>query len=392
VEYSVPMEEAERTLRRRYDADESDVEQPSEQKRLSELSSDDSRVAVEALVLCAGKRTIQTGGDETTIVEGELADSSGVISFTAWEEFGLEEGDEVRVEGADVREWDGEPQLNLGNETRVEEAEGVEPPRQPYGTRRLADLSEGDRAVSVDVRVVESEERVINGRDGETTITSGVLGDSSGRLPFTDWENRDVEEGESYSITNAYVNEYRGVPQVNMGEYTEVTRSDDVDVSETAPETSIADAVDKGGAFDVLVEGDILSVKEGSGLIKRCPDCGRVVQKGQCRSHGDVDGDSDMRTKAVFDDGTGALTLVLGRDITEEVYGGSLEDAEDEAREAMDQTVVKDRIADRIVGRRYRVRGNVSVGEYGANIEATEMEEATRPVEEEAEEVLDEYV
>ncbi|MFP4174250.1 MAG: replication factor A, partial [Halobacteriales archaeon] len=136
---------------------------------------------------------------------------------------------------------------------------------------------------------------------------------------------------------------------------------------------------------------NVLSVKEGSGLIERCPECGRVVQKGQCRVHGDVDAEPDMRTKAVLDDGTGAVTLVVGRELTEDLYDGTLEDAREEARDAMDKTAVTERIADNTVGRCWRVRGNVSVGDYGANMNVSEMEEANDDPADEAREVLDEF-
>ena len=314
-----------------------------------------------------------------------------MISYTAWDELSAEPGDPVRVE-AEVREWDGEPQVNIDSDSDVAPADSdVEPTREPYGVRSIAELESGDRAVTLEAEVVDSEERSIQGRDGETTITSGTLGDASGRLPFTDWENRALGEGDAVRIENAYVNEYRGIPQVNAGEYTTVETADDIDVSHTPPETDVADAVEKGGDFDVVVRGNVLTVKDGSGLIERCPDCGRVVQKGQCRVHGDVDAEPDMRTKAVLDDGTGAVTLVVGRELTEELYGGTLEDAREQARDAMDKSVVTESIADNAVGRRWRVRGNVSVGDYGANMNVSEMEEAKEDPAEAAREVLDEF-
>jgi replication factor A1 len=134
--------------------------------------------------------------------------------------------------------------------------------------------------------------------------------------------------------------------------------------------------VSGGGQFDVEIVGSLLEVRDGSGLIERCPDCGRVVQNGQCRTHGDVDGEDDMRVKAILDDGTGAVTVVLDRDLTEEVYGGTMAEAREQAREAMDKEVVADRIRERLVGREYRVRGNLSVDDYGANLDATEFAES----------------
>ncbi|MDY6775228.1 MAG: Single-stranded DNA binding protein [Halobacteria archaeon] len=396
IEYSVPIDEAKRTLRRRYSSDSpsdsTDEDTTSEPVRIDGLTTEDSGVTVEGKILSVGRRSIRSGGDSNTIYEGEIADETDAIKFTAWEEFGLSAGDSVRIEGAGVREWNGERQINLGSETRVEDSDDVDTEYEVHGVREIRDLTEGDRAVDLEAAVVELEERSIDGREGETRIKSGVLADSSGRLPFTDWENRDFEEGDTLRITNSYVNEYRGVPQINMGEYTQVGELEkEIEVEDEAPKVTVREAVEDGGAFDVAVTGTVISVKDGSGIIKRCPDCGRVIQKGQCRSHGEVDGVSDMRTKAVLDDGTGALTLVLGRDLTEKVYGGSLEDAEEEAREAMDQSVVEDAIADEMVGREWEARGNVSVGEYGANMEAKDLWEVDLSPESMAREVIQKY-
>ena len=401
VDYSVPLEEAKRTIRRRFSGDGPDGgdgggsagSATETVRQLTDLGPQDSRVTVEALVLCAGERTIVTGGDPTVIVEGELADGSGTIAFTSWDGFDADPGDSVRISDAGVKEWDGAPQINVGNGTAIERIDDVDAVAEPYGVRDLDDCEDGDRDVALEVRVVEREARVIDGRNGETTITSGVVGDDSGRLPFTDWEHRGLEEGASYRLENAYVDEYRGVAQVNLGEHTTAERldEDDVAVDDTASRTSVAEAVAKGGAFDVEVEGDVLGVKDGSGLVDRCPDCGRVTQNDRCRSHGEVDGETDMRVKAVLDDGTAAVTVVLDRELSEQVYDGSLEDAVAAAREAMDQGVVMETVADRVVGRRWRVRGNVSVGDYGANMEATELERVGGDASAAAREALDEF-
>ena len=149
---------------------------------------------------------------------------------------------------------------------------------------------------------------------------------------------------------------------------------DPVEVAEDAPRLSIAEAVGSGGMFDVEVVGNVLEIRDGSGLIERCPECGRVVQNGQCRSHGDVDGEDDLRVKAILDDGTDTVTVVLDDELTAEVYGGGLDDALDAAKDAMDKEVVAEAIADSLVGRAYRVRGNLSVDDYGANLDAEAFE------------------
>ncbi|SFR42856.1 Single-stranded DNA binding protein [Halogeometricum limi] len=378
ISYSVPIDEAKQSIRRKHGGGGDGASATPTAKDVADISTEDGNVTVTVRVLTVGQRSIRYQGEEQTIREGELADATGKISYTAWEDFGFEPGDSLTIGNAGVREWEGEPELNLGQSSTVAvETTPVETAYEVGGDTDLMDLRAGDRGRNVEVRVLESEERVISGRDGDTTIRSGVVADESARLPFTDWGARpELREGEAFRFEDVYVREFRGVPQVNLSEFSTVTPlSRDVEVNEDAPRMRVGEAVGSGGMFDVEVVGNLLEVRDGSGLIERCPDCGRVLQNGQCRTHGDVDGDDDMRVKAILDDGSGTVTAVLDRDLTEELYGGTMADAMDAAREAMDKEVVADEIRKRVVGREFRVRGNLSVDDYGANLEATEFEE-----------------
>ncbi|WP_332899377.1 Single-stranded DNA binding protein [Haladaptatus sp. CMSO5] len=372
VQYSVPLEEAKQSVRRKYGGGGGGAPTP-ETVSIADIGTDSSNVTVTAKVLTVGKRSIRYQNEDHLIHEGELADETGKISYTDWHDFGLEAGDTVTVTNAGVREWEGNPELNLGDSSSVDPAKAIEVPFSVGGDKPLTDLKPGDRGVNVDAVVSEVEEKTISGRDGETTILSGVLADDSGRLPFTDWNpHGELEAGASVRITGAYVREFRGIPSVNISEFSAVEALDtDLEVSDDAPRKRIDEAVGMGGLFDVEIVGNLLSVRDGSGLIQRCPECNRVTQKGQCRSHGQVDGYDDLRVKAILDDGTGALTVILDRDLTEQVYGGSLEDALDAAREAMDQEVVADAIRENVVGGEFVVRGSLSVDDYGANLDAT---------------------
>ncbi|MBV0903391.1 Single-stranded DNA binding protein [Haloarcula salina] len=382
VNYSVPMDEAKQSLRRKYGGGSSSGgDGTPSSKAISEVTTGDSNVTVTAVVLTSGRRSIQYNGEQHVIREGELADETGKISYTAWDGFSgdLEPGQTVRLGNAGVREWDGKPELNLGDSTQpevVDETLAID--YEVGGRASLSDLEPGDRGITVEVQVLECEQKVIDGRDGETTILSGVLGDESGRLPFTDWEpHGEIEVGASVRIEESFVREFRGAPSVNVSEFSTVTALDrTVEVAEDAPRISVHEAVDSGGLFDVELVGNVIEVRDGSGLIERCPECGRVIQNGQCRSHGTVEGEDDLRTKAILDDGTGTVTVVLGDELTAAVYGGDIDDAREHARNAMDKEVVAERIADRIVGREYVVRGSLSVDEYGANLTASTFAEA----------------
>ena len=380
LEYSVPIDEAKQSVRRKHDGGGGGSSPTPESVDLDEITTDHGNVTVTARVLSVGTRTIRYQGDDITIREGELADPTGTVSYTAWRDFGFEPGDSVTIGNAGVREWEDAPELNLGDSTTVAMAdEPVETDEPIGGDRSLIDLEPGDRGRNIEVRVLEVDSKTISGRDGETPILEGVVGDSTARLPFTDWQPRsEIEEGADLRIEDVYVREFRGVPSINLTEFSAVQPlSDPVAVNDDAPRLSIAEAVDAGGMFDVELVGTVLDVRDGSGFIERCPECGRVLQSGQCRSHGEVDGEDDLRTKAILDDGTATVTAILDRELTAEIYGGGIEAAREAARDAMDREVVAEAIAEELVGRSFRVRGSLSVDDYGANLDASAFEPAT---------------
>lgn len=372
LEYSVPVEEAKQSLRRKYGSGGDDAAPEPAPTAISDITTDNSAVTVTARVLTVGKRSIRYEGEEQVIHEGQLADETGRISYTVWTDFDFEPGDSITIRNANVREWEGNPELNLGESTRVDRSDdSVEVPYAVGGDAELASLAPGARGVNVDVRVIEVEDRTIEGRDGETEILSGVLADETARLPFTDWApHAEIVEDATLRVENVYVREFRGVPSVNISEFSTIQRLER-SVDPAAPTiVCVRDAIATGGAFDVEITGHVVGIRDGSGLIQRCPECGRVAQKGQCRSHGEVDAVDDLRVKAIVDDGTGAVTTVLDDELTADIYGGGVKEAREQARNAMDQGVVADTIRDRIVGREYRVRGSLSVDDFGATLTA----------------------
>ena len=380
VSYSVPLEEAKQSLRRKYgDGDGASGGAEPESKDIADVDTDDSSVTITGRLLTVGKRSIRYQGADHTIFEGEIADDSGKRSYTAWEDFGLEAGQTIRAGNAGVREWEGEAELNFGESTSIETLSETLDVAYPVGGEAdLIDLEPGDRGITVEVQVLECESKVIDGRDGETEILSGVLGDETTRLPFTDWDpHPSIEESNSVRIEDTYVREFRGAPSINVSEFSTVTPlSRTVEPNQDAPSMSVREAIGAGGMFDVELTGNVIEVRDGSGLIERCPECGRVTQNDQCRSHGQVEGVPDLRTKAILDDGTGTVTAILDDGITADIYGGDVADAQEHARDAMDMTVVAEAIAETIVGREYRVRGTLSIDEYGANLNASTFAEA----------------
>ena len=175
----------------------------------------------------------------------------------------------------------------------------------------------------------------------------GLVGDESGTIKFVAFETSDLpklEEGQAYELSNVVTDEYEGNYSVKLNRTTGITEIDE--------EIEVGDNAD-------TVEGALVDIQSGSGLIKRCPeeDCTRVLQNGRCSEHGQVEGEFDLRIKGVLDDGETVTEVIFDREATEELTGMGLEEAKEMAMDALDTTVVAEEMADDVLGRYYRVTG-----------------------------------
>ena len=175
----------------------------------------------------------------------------------------------------------------------------------------------------------------------------GLLGDESGTIKFVAFETSDLPElteGRAYDLSNVVTDEYEGSYSVKLNRTTQITEIDE--------EIEVGDNAD-------TVEGALVDIQSGSGLIKRCPedDCTRVLQNGRCSEHGQVEGEFDLRIKGVLDDGETVTEVIFDREATEDLTGMGLEAAKDMAMDALDTTVVAEEMADDVLGRYYRVTG-----------------------------------
>ncbi|PAU85461.1 replication factor A [Halorubrum salipaludis] len=188
----------------------------------------------------------------------------------------------------------------------------------------------------------------------------GLLGDESGTIKFVAFETSDLPElteGQAYELSNVVTDEYEGSYSVKLNRTTQITEIDE--------EIEVGDNAD-------TVEGALVDIQSGSGLIKRCPedDCTRVLQNGRCSEHGQVEGEFDLRIKGVLDDGETVTEVIFDREATEELTGMGLEEAKDMAMDALDTTVVAEEMGDDVLGRYYRVTGPT----FGRYVLVDEME------------------
>jgi replication factor A1 len=218
------------------------------------------------------------------------------------------------------------------------------------GDAALDEVDSSGQWVSVMVKVVDLWEPT-----SDSIAQVGLIGDVTGRLKFTKWAKADLpelEEGAVYRFDNVVTSEYEGRYSINLNSRSSIEPvDDDIEVGD--------------GAEELSIEAPMVAIQSGSGLIKRCPheDCTRVLQDGRCAEHGEVEGEFDLRIKAVFDDGTTVQHAIFDKDATEAIADITIEDAKQQAMDALDTSVVANDLIDRFVGRYYRVSGRV-FGKY----------------------------
>lgn len=229
----------------------------------------------------------------------------------------------------------------------------------------LGDIDADEQWIDLRVKVADLWE------PGHESIAQvGLLGDESGTMKFVAFDTSDLpelEEGRSYALSNVVTDEYEGSYSVKLNKTTTITELDEeIEVGDDA----------------VSVEGALVDVQSGSGLIKRCPedDCTRVLQNGRCSEHGQVDGEFDLRIKAVLDDGQEVHEVIFDKETTEELTGIDLEEAKQMATDALDTTVVVEEMQGDLLGHYFEVSGPV----FGRYVLVDEFERLDSPADPES--------
>jgi len=259
---------------------------------------------------------------------------------------------------------------------------------EDVGQKKVVDIEPGDRGLEVEARVIDRVERTVEVRGEERDIVSGALADETGIISFTSWRDFPFDEGDAVRITDTSAGEFRDETQVNVNEYSDVEELTETDLPEVGELTQAKDVsvAQVRSTYRPRIATSIIDVQDRSGLIMRCPveGCSRVTESNECREHGPVEPEPDLRIKAVLDDGTGSIQAVFNREVTEQLTRITLDDAKDMARDAMDRSVVQ-REMEKQVGKMVVAEGRV----IGDMFVADEVEPAETDPEEEAREVME---
>ena len=284
---------------------------------------------------------------------GIIADSSGAMRFVAWARgnpLAMEYGHWYRIESAVVDEYKGAPNLKIHSGTTITRMD-TDIPLLPSITP-IAELKPG--VGSVRAKVVQDWDV-----SHERMLQTGLLGDETGTIKFVIWneEGKDKLDLDAvYNIFYAVADEYNGRLSLTLNTAMYITDEGDIEV----------------GRNETDIQGALVHIAPGSGLIKRCPveGCNRSLSRqNYCPVH-EIQPDFryDLRLKAVLDDGIRARNVLMQRELVEKLAGITLDEAVRIAESnplGMDEIFY--RIRNAVLGRYYTCSGS----EFGGRLLAS---------------------
>jgi replication factor A1 len=395
LKYGIVPQEAKKAILKKFGGSQQSFSSLGE-KKLSELKGNEMNVDVTVKCLSSNERIQKTVNGDKTLVTGLVADDSMIRRFVSWEGHLLEKGNAYSIKGVSAKTFRGEVELNLGQYTKVEDApddalSDLEVSKLPrFGNLvevPLKDVKSNQGNILVKGKILSVEKRSINTERGSKTIFDGILADTTKRVRFTSWHDFSLETGDVVSVKGAYVKEWRGIPQINFDDRAEVEKVEDHDFDVMKTPRLLAEELLEAGASDVEVLGTIIEIRDGSGLIFRCPSCNRALIGGNCSVHGQQEGLPDLRTKVVLDDGTGALFAILNTEITEQILGMGV--TECESRYCDDEARVVDHLNEKLLGKEFIMRGNVIRDDFGPTVLPNVVEPGEEEYMDEAKALID---
>lgn len=384
IEYGVPVEQARQAVIKKYGG--SAASYSTNEKKLGEVEPDDRRLSFIGKIVAVEERDIEVKGENKKIFRGLVGDETAILPFTAWKDFNLREGDVVKIKNASAGEWGGQPRLNLSEWTEVEKTdEEMEPIKRKAQHRSIMDLKPGLSNVEVKAKILTMEEREVSVGDEGKKVYTGVMGDETGKIRYTSWVDFGIKEGDVIRIEGAYIKSWRGAPQLVFDEKSKVEKLDEEMPAElvASERIPIYRIVEAGGGVEVGIDGVIIEIQDGSGVIHRCPKCNRAIRDGVCMVDGEVEGIPDLRIKAIVDDGTGAVKAIIDRNVTEKITGKTLKDYE-----GMEGDRVEEDMNSLLIAHPVHITGNALSDEYGVTVIVQDAEMVTPAVQKERDELM----
>jgi len=90
----------------------------------------------------------------------------------------------------------------------------------------ISNLKPNQPSVNLLCHVIAINPKEINVKGENRKIFYGILGDESGTIPFTAWNNIEIKRGDVITVSNAYTREWQGNVQLNFGDRVNIEMTD----------------------------------------------------------------------------------------------------------------------------------------------------------------------
>ena len=366
------------------------VSKPGEPVEINSIKSEGS-VTVVGRLLASRKDVIhrKDGSGSIDVVRGRIADDSGAIGFLSWESFDHEVGSLIKIENAQIRVFRETPEINIGSSSKIEifhdsnfaSAEDL----VARSVSRIEDLRDGSRDVEIVLEIQKMIKRDFQGKDGEAkSVWSGDVADPTGKCrcsiwfePPFDFESTPVV----VRLKGVRVRAWQGIPDITVDDDTQIEVlaaapwGDDIDLANNVVEVALTDLSSGASRVGISTTGNVISIREDSGIISRCSECRRVLRDGECSvpSCSSYEGVDDVRLRMVLDDGHSTISLIVNKIATESLIGMNQEQISSNIVENGTMAFVQE-LRERILGRKLRANGRTIVDEQGAMLLSDDVE------------------
>lgn len=327
----------------------------------------------------------------------EVADETGMVRISMWDtkaETPLKEGDGLKIENARTRLGNYQVELSVGRTSRImkpttQEMEGIpslkELESMIYQSKKIAELAEGDRDVSIIGRILSMDEPTQFTRsDGSKGIVRSVeIADNSGVVRASLWDDMasaQFNEGEAIKIENPRVNLRNDRIEISAGKTTLITKAtkDEPDIpsldeiqGKLYPFKNIEDIEE--GDQNFRVSGEIIDTRGNKILYEMCPNCNKRVNWVDDAYICDICGEEIekpnqlMIISIMIEDNTGTIGITFFRKAAEELLGMNTAAAEEVIEKTGDEGSLEEKVTD-LVGRQITVIADASFDEYNEEI------------------------
>lgn len=364
------------------------VSKPGEPIEINTISTE-GLVTVVGRLLASRKDVIhrKDGSGSIDVVRGRIADDSGAIGFLSWESFEHEVGSLLKIEDAQVRTFRNTPEINIGSGTRIEifhdtnfsSADDL----VAQAVSKVENLRDGSRDIDIVVEVQQMMKRSFVNSDGEEkNVWSGDVADPTGRCRCSIWSEPpfDIDNTPiTIRLRGVRVRAWQGIPDITIDDVSQIEVlaatpwGDDVDLSDNIVEVQLSELLSGASRVGISTTGIVVSIREDSGIIIRCTECRRVLRDGSCVTHGEQEGNTDVRLRLVIDDGIGTISLLINKDAATKLIEMD-EDKIATTIEADGSMAFVQGIRERLLGKNMKASGRTILDDQGAMLLSDDVE------------------